>query len=31
MIFLGESKEIGRLIALGMIFAGIAALKFLDH
>jgi quaternary ammonium compound-resistance protein SugE len=31
MIFLGESKEIGRLIALGMIIAGVAALKFLDH
>jgi len=31
MIFLGESKEIGRLIALGMIIAGVATLKFLDH
>jgi quaternary ammonium compound-resistance protein SugE len=31
MIFLGESKEIGRLIALGMIIAGVGALKFLDH
>ncbi len=31
MIFLGESKEIGPLIVHGMIIAGVAALKFLDH
>jgi quaternary ammonium compound-resistance protein SugE len=31
MIFLGESREIGRLVALGLIIAGVAALKILDH
>ena len=30
MLFLDESRDIGRLLALGMIIAGVAALKLLD-
>jgi multidrug transporter EmrE-like cation transporter len=29
LIFLGKSREIGRLVAPGMIIAGVAALKIL--